>query len=111
MVNFGQIAVDTTRYDTFWRHVSTLPVQRPSSASFSIGNGLGEHRDGLRTIGALWASARRVQPSWRPAAVAAAAAPAAPAEAAAVANSNFVEMSVYMGPWSEASVEVTFERA
>jgi hypothetical protein len=103
--------VDTTRYETFWRHVSALPVRKPSSASFSTRNGLVNHREGLHTIDALWASARRSQRSWNPAPVAAAAAPAAPAEAAAAARTNFVELSVYMGPWSDPSVKVTFERA
>ncbi len=103
--------MDTTRYETFWRHVSALPVMKPSSASFSTRNGLVNHRDGLHTIDALWASARRSQRSWNSAPVAAAAAPAAPAEAAAAARINFVEMSVYMGPWSDSSVDVTFERA
>ena len=103
--------MDTTRYETFWRHVSALPVRKPSSASFSIRDGLKEHRQGLRTIDALWASARTPQLSWKegPAVAApAVASPAAPAEAAAVAQINFVEMYVYMGPWSEPSVEVKF---
>ena len=99
--------MDATRYETFWRHVSALPVRKPSSASFSIRVGLTEHRQGLRTIDALWASARTPQLSWKTEGPAVAA-PAAPPEVAAVAHINFVEMSVYMGPWSEPSVEVKF---
>jgi hypothetical protein len=103
-------AVDATRYETFWPHVSALPVRKPSSASFSIRDGLTEHpRQGLRTIDALWASARTPQLSWKEGP--AVAAPAVAAPAAPPAPINFVEMSVYMGPWSESSVEVRFERS
>jgi hypothetical protein len=113
VVNLGQIPVDATNQfeSGFWRHISTLTVGKPSRAPFSIRNGLGEHREGLRTINDLSNNAKKRQLSWNPVApVAAAAAPAAPAEVAAVAK-KFVEMKVFMGPWSEPSVEVTFDRA
>ena len=106
-------AVDATRYETFWRHVSALPVRKPSSASFSIRDGLTEHSEGLRTIDTLWASAKMTRRSWKDVGSArvAAAAPEAPPEVAAVAQINFVDMSVYMGPWSEPSVKVKFQCA
>ena len=114
VVNLGQIPVDAAnQFDTFWPYVSKLPVRKPSSASFSIRDGLTEHSEGLRTIDTLWASAKMTRRSWKDVGSArvAAAAPEAPPEVAAVAQINFVDMSVYMGPWSEPSVKVTFERA